>query len=324
MRVIIYLFIFFVIIQHAYSQETVIRFSHVVSENSPKGKAAVFFKNLVEEKSNGKIKVYIYPRGILFDDITVVNALKNNLVQMAAPSFSKLSFFVSDFQVFDIPFLFSDIYTLHRAYNGKVGELLKKKAFKKGIRVLAFWDNGFKHITNNGKAIRLPEDMKGLRFRTMGSNILNYQFMVAGAKPYVKAFSNLKNLMEEGVLDGQENTFSNIYYQKLYTVQDYMTVSKHGYLGYAVIVSEKFWNSLSQDFRDIILDAMQKATLYEYNLAIKDNEYSYEMIKLEAKNMKIITLSDNLISKWKSFYKNYENTFKSVISGEILEEIGNL
>ncbi|UOD34431.1 DctP family TRAP transporter solute-binding subunit [Deferribacteraceae bacterium V6Fe1] len=304
--------------------EIIIKFSHVVSEDSPKGKAVIYFKNLVEKKSEGRISVQIFPRGILFDDITVVEALKNNIVQMAAPSFSKLSFYVKDFQLFDIPFLFKNIYSIHRVYSGDIGEMLKKKSEDNGIKVLAFWDNGFKHITNNSKVIKLPNDMKGLKFRTMGSDILNYQFSLAGAKPYTKSFSNLKSLLEEGVIDGQENTFSNIYYQKMYEAQKYMTVSKHGYLGYAVITSLKFWDSINKELQDIILEALEVSTHYEYKLAIEDNERSFEMIKLESKDLKIHYINDDDMALWVGFYKKYQEKFKNVISQEILKELDNL
>ncbi|MBZ4672583.1 DctP family TRAP transporter solute-binding subunit [Deferribacterales bacterium Es71-Z0220] len=302
----------------------VIKFSHVVSENSPKGKAVLYFKNLVEKKSDGRISVQIFPRGVLFDDITVVEALKNDIVQMAAPSFSKLSFYVKDFQLFDIPFLFKNIYSIHRAYSGNIGEILKRNSEGNGIKVLAFWDNGFKHITNNSKVIKLPNDMKGLKFRTMGSDILNYQFSLAGAKPYTKSFSNLKSLLEEGVIDGQENTFSNIYYQKMYEVQRYLTVSKHGYLGYAVITSMKFWNSIDKELQDIILEALEISTHYEYKLAIEDNERSFEMIKLEAKDLEIHYIDDKNRALWVKFYKRYHEKFTNVISQEILKELDNL
>lgn len=307
----------------AFGAEIVIKFSHVVSEQSPKGKAALYLKNLVEKKSNGRIEIQIFPRGILFDDITVVEALKKNIVQLAAPSFSKLSFYESDFQVFDMPYIFENLSDVHRTYFGKIGDILSDKSLDKGIKVLAFWDNGFKNITNNKKVIKHPLDMAGMKFRIMGGDILSYQFILSGAKPYTKSFSNLGNILSEGVLDGQENTFSNIYYQRLFSYQKFLTVSRHGYLGYGLITSSRFWDSLSETDRKLLEECMADATFYEYEVAEKDNVDSFNMLKIN-NDIDIYELSVDETVRWKDFYRSHMDIFVRGISKQIIDEVEKL
>ena len=316
------MFVFLVCV--AFAEDITIKFSHVVSENSPKGKAALYLKNLVEKRSNGRIKIEIFPRGILFDDIAAVEALSKNIIQLAAPSFSKLSLYEPDFQVFDLPYIFEDISDVHRAYFGKIGEILTKKGGKKGIKILAFWDNGFKHLTNNKKVIKHPLDMGGMKFRIMGGGILSSQFILAGAQPHTKSFSNLKNILSEGILDGQENTFSNIYHQELFLSQRFLTVSKHGYLGYALITSEKFWNSLNEDDRVILEESIFEATFYEYEIASKEDKDSFNLLKINSDFMKIYELSMEETVQWKAFYGGYMDIFKKNISQEIIQEVEKL
>lgn len=316
--------VFVSLICNVFAESITIKFSHVVSESSPKGKAAIYLKNLVEKKTNGRIKIQIFPRGILFDDITAVEALSKDIIQLAAPSFSKLSFYEPDFQVFDLPYIFENISDVHRAYFGKIGEILNKKGSEKGLKILAFWDNGFKNLTNNNKVIKHPLDMNNMKFRIMGGSILNYQFILAGAKPYTKSFSNLGNLLSEGVLDGQENTFSNIYYQNLFLFQKFLTVSRHGYLGYALITSQKFWNSLTKNDRQILEECISDATFYEYEIAEKENMDSFNMLKINSDFIEIYELSIDETVQWKIFYKKYMDIFKKNISEEMFKEAEKL
>lgn len=321
-KILIIIYIFFVFTTYSYS-ETIIRFSHVVSTDSPKGIAIERFKTELEKISSGKIKVLIYPNGTLFDDIPVIDALKKNIVQMAAPSFSKFSGKISDFQVFDIPFLFNNIEELHKFYRSKAVEILHREAEEYGIKILDFWDNDFKHITCRNRLIKKPEDLKGLKVRTMGSDILNTQFKLTGATPYTYPFSNLKHILEEGLIDCQENTFNNIYSQKLYLNQRYLTISAHGYLGYAVVISKKFWSSLIDIERSHILEALKKTTEFEKNLAQKKNHTDYFRLT-NNKNIKVYKLSPEEKEYWKSFYKKHKTDFTKFLSAEMIKELENM
>jgi len=214
-----------------FSADYVLKFSHVVSPNTPKGKAADFFAKRLEELSGGRIDVQVYPNSQLYKDKAVLKALKLNSVQMACPSFSKFGRFVPQLALFDLPFLFKDMAHVHRVQDSEVGDKLKNMVTKKGYVALDFWDNGFKELTSSKKAILWPKDAKGQKFRIMSSKVLEAQFKVVGANPQMMPFSEVYSALQQGVIDGQENTISNIYTKKFYEVQKYMTMSNHGYLG---------------------------------------------------------------------------------------------
>ncbi|MCX8083365.1 MAG: DctP family TRAP transporter solute-binding subunit [Calditerrivibrio sp.] len=303
--------------------ETVIRFSHVVSPDSPKGMAVEYFKKDLEKTSQGKIKVLIYANGILFDDIPIIRALEKNIVQMAAPSFSKFSDKIRDFQVFDIPFLFTDEDHFRSFCRSRITDILEKQAENHGIIILDFWENGFKQITCRDKLIKTPQDLKGLRVRTMGSQILNSQFSLAGALPFTYPFSSLKHLLAEKIIDCQENTFNNIYSQKLHEYQKYITLSNHGYLGYAVVISKKFWNNLTQNERTLIQDSLKKATEFEKSITQNLNYIDYFRLKSNNKVV-IYELSPSEKKIWEDFYRKHKQIFYNHLSAEIQKELENM
>lgn len=316
---VISLILFILVYKFSYS-ETIIRFSHVVSVDSPKGIAVEKFKTELEKISSGRLKVLIYPEGTLFDDIPVIEALKKNIVQMAAPSFSKFSDKIRDFQVFDIPFLFNNIKDIHNFYNSKAISILNRETENFGLKILDFWDNDFKHITCSKRLIKKPEDLKGLKVRTMGSDILNAQFKIVGAMPYTYPFGSLKHILEEGLIDCQENTFNNIYSQKLYNSQKYLTVSSHGYLGYAVVISKKFWESLSGEEKKLIKEALKKTTAYERELAQRKNFTDFFRLSHNS-NLVVHKLSEEEKVYWITFYKRHKNLFLNYLSSEMAKEL---
>ncbi len=208
-----------------------LKFSHVVSENTPKGQAAKFFEKRLEELSKGAIDVQVYPSSQLYGDKAVLKAIRMDSVQMACPSFSKFGKIVPQLALFDLPFLFKDINHLHRVQDGAVGDKLKAMVTKKGIVALDFWDNHFKQLSSSKKALINPSDAKGQKFRIMSSKVLEEQFKAVGANPQMMPFSEVYSGLQQGVIDGQENTLSNIYTKKFYEVQTDLTVTNHGYLG---------------------------------------------------------------------------------------------
>ena len=242
------------------SADFTLKFSHVVSENTPKGKAALFFEKRLEELSKGKIDVQVYPSSQLYKDKAVLKAIRLDSVQMACPSFSKFGKIVPQLALFDLPFLFKDIDHLHRVQDSQVGTKLKAMVTKKGFVALNFWDNHFKQLTSSKKALIKPSDAKGQKFRIMSSKVLEAQFKAVGANPQMMPFSEVYSGLQQGVIDGQENTNSNIYTKKFYEVQTDLTVTNHGYLGYLVVMSKKFWNSLPKNLQENVVQAMNEAT----------------------------------------------------------------
>jgi len=279
-----------------------LKFSHVVSENTPKGKAAKFFEQRLEELSKGAIDVQVYPSKQLYNDKAVLKAIRLDSVQMAAPSFSKFGKIVPQLALFDLPFLFKDIDHLHRVQDGEVGTKLKEMVTKKGIVALNFWDNHFKQLSSSKKALISPEDAKGQKFRIMSSKVLEAQFQSVGANPQMMPFSEVYSALQQGVIDGQENTNSNMYTKKFYEVQTDISVTNHGYLGYLVVMSKKFWNKLPSNLQANVVQAMNEATDKEREYAEELNTKQFNLIKEYADKtgkLKIHVLTKAQIQKWR-------------------------
>jgi C4-dicarboxylate-binding protein DctP len=268
----------------------VIKFSHVVAPDTPKGKGSYRFKELAGKYTNGRVKVEVYPNSQLFKDKEEVEALQLGAVQMLAPSMAKFGpLGVREFEAFDLPYIFPDKTVLARAVNGPVGKMLLQKLEPKGIHGLAFWDNGFKIMTANRPLVK-PEDYLGQKLRIQSSKVLEAQMRALGAVPQILAFSEVYQAMQTGVVDGNENTPSNIYSQKMHEVQKYATLTNHGYIGYAVIVNAQFWDGLPADARAELERAMRETTDYVNAIAQKENDDAIAAIEA-AGTTKIVTLT---------------------------------
>jgi len=261
----------------------VLKFSHVVAPNTPKGKGADKFKELAEKYTNGKVKVEVYANSTLYKDKEELEALQLGAVQMLAPSNSKFGpIGVKDFEVFDLPYLLPNKAALRKVTDGPIGKGMLKKLETKGMVGLAYWDNGFKEMSAN-KPLRMPEDYKGLKFRIQSSKVLEAQFRALGAIPQVMAFSEVYQALQTGVVDGQENTPSNMFTQKFHEVQKYTALTNHGYIGYVVVVNKKFWDDLPADIRGQLEKAMAEATVYSNEISEKENAESLDDIKKSGK-----------------------------------------
>ncbi len=283
--------------------EYTLKFSHVVSPNTPKGKAADFFEKRLEELSGGKIDVQVYPSSQLYTDGAVVKALRLDSVQMAAPSFSKFGKIVPQLALFDLPFIFKDIDHLHRVQDGEVGTALKDMVTAKGIVALDYWDNGFKQFTSSKKALINPEDAEGQKFRIMSSKVLEEQMKSVGGNPQMMPFSEVYSGLQQGVIDAAENPISNIWTKKFHEVQSHLTISDHGYLGYLVVMSKKFWNSLPADLQANVKQAMKEATAKERQWAQELNDSQFDLIKEYAAKtgkLEIYTLTDEQKAAWRN------------------------
>ena len=268
----------------AWAEPIVIKFSHVVAVDTPKGKAADFFKKRADELTAGKVKVEVYPNSQLYKDKEEMEALQLGAVQMLAPSLAKFGpLGVKEFEVFDLPYIFDGYDDLHKVTNGPVGKKLLGKLEPKGILGLAFWDNGFKVFSSN-KPIKTPEDFKGQKMRIQSSKVLDAQMRALGVLPQVMAFSEVYQALQTGVVDGTENPPSNLYTQKMHEVQKYVRVSNHGYLGYAVIVNKKFWEGLPADVRGQLDKAMAESTDYANKIAKEENDLSLDEVRKSGKS----------------------------------------
>lgn len=263
----------------AFAEPIVIKFSHVVAPDTPKGKGAAKFEELAELYTNGAVDIQVYPNSQLYKDKEELEALQLGAVQMLAPSLAKFGpLGVQDFEVFDLPFMFDGYDSLHRVTKGEVGKMLLAKLEDKGITGLAYWDNDLKIMSANSP-LYVPDDFLGLKMRIQSSKVLEAQMNALGAVPQVMAFSEVYQALQTGVVDGTENPPSNMYTQKMYEVQKYATLSRHGYLGYAVIVNKKFWDELPAEVRDGLGKAMDEATDYANGIAKAENDAAIESMK---------------------------------------------
>ncbi|MDP3511608.1 MAG: TRAP transporter substrate-binding protein [Sulfuritalea sp.] len=261
----------------------VIKFSHVVAADTPKGKASEFFAKKAAELTKGKVKVEVYANSALYKDKEEMEALQLGAVQMLAPSLAKFGpLGAKEFEAFDLPYIFDNTAELHKITQGPVGASLLAKLEPKGIKGLAFWDNGFKSFSAN-KPLKSPADFKGLKMRIQSSKVLESQMRALGALPQVMAFSEVYQALQTGVVDGTENPHSNLYTQKMHEVQKHMTLTEHGYLGYAVITNKKFWDGLPGDVRGQLEQAMKEATVYANGIAKAENDGALEKIKASGK-----------------------------------------
>ena len=261
------------------AEPIIIKFSHVVAPDTPKGRAAEHFKKLAESASHGRVKVEVYPNSQLYKDREEMEALQLGAVQMLAPSLSKFGpLGARAFELFDLPYIFPNKETLHRVMDGDIGKKLFGMLDAKGLTGLGFWDNGFKQMSSN-KPMHSVEDFKGLKMRIQSSKVIEAYMKALGANPQVMAFSEVYSALQQGVVDGTENPLSNLYTQKMNEVQKHVTLSDHGYLGYAVIVNKAFWAGLPADLRATLEKAMQESTAFERKIAQEENDEALANIK---------------------------------------------
>ena len=293
-------------------ERLVIRFSHVVGEDTPKGLAARKFASLMKERSDGYIEVQVFPNSILYKDGEEMEALSNNDIQMIAPATSKVTKIVPEWSVIDLPFAFDSYEEVHAYIKGKTGQKMVSKLDQQGLVMLGMWDNGFKQLTNRDYPIKQPADVNGLNMRIMPSDIIEQQFQLFGASAMKLDFNNVFQSLDEGVIDAQENTMSNITSKSLHNRQQYLTVSNHGYLGYVLLMNKQFWGELPDDVRLLIEDTLSEVTEWQQGIAQQLNEQ--ELSKLEECDcIQIYHLSDEEKQQWEDaftpVYDYYQNRF---------------
>ncbi|WP_028595013.1 DctP family TRAP transporter solute-binding subunit [Paenibacillus assamensis] len=257
----------------------VIKFNHVVAENTPKGLAAERFAKLVRERLSDRVEVQVYPNGILYSDKHELDALSRGDIQMIAPSFSNLTNAFPSWKAFDLPFAFPNQQAVDEALQGEIGKQLLGELTNANMKGISFWNNGFKQVTSAQRPLIHPADFAGQTFRILPSEVLEQQFHAFGAQTSMMPFTEVYHSVVRGDVDGQENTISNIYSKRLYQVQRYMTISNHGYLGYAVIVNRSFWEGLPADIRRELELILAETTEWNRVLAQQLNDQQLMHIK---------------------------------------------
>jgi C4-dicarboxylate-binding protein DctP len=299
----------------------VIKFSHVVAENTPKGQMANKFKELVDQRLAGKVEVEVYPNSQLFGDNKVLQAMLLGDVQMAAPSLSKFKSYTKKLQLFDLPFLFKDMEAVERFQQSEAGQELLNSMRKRGLVGLGYIHNGLKQLSSS-KPLKVPADASGLKFRIMTSDVLAAQFEAVDAAPLKKPFSEVFTLLQTKAIDGQENTWSNIYSKKFFEVQPYITESNHGLLDYMVVTSAEFWMDLPDDIRGEVKKALDEAILFGNQVAAQKAIDDRQKI-LDSGRSELITLSTEARAQWVEVMKPVWKQFEGDIGKELIDAAYN-
>jgi C4-dicarboxylate-binding protein DctP len=302
----------------ALAQPMVIKFSHVVAEATPKGQGALKFKEAAERLLPGKVQVQVFPSSQLFGDAKEMEAVLLGDVQFIATSLSKFDRYTKKLQVFDLPFLFDDIDAVDRFQHSAQGKALLDSMVSKGFKGLGYWHNGMKQLSSDKDQLRRPEDVKGLKFRIQQSDVLEAQFRALGANPQKMAFSEVYQALQTGVVDGQENTWSNIYSQKFYEVQKTIAQTNHGVIDYMVLTNAGWWNKLPADVRKGLQEAMDEATAYANKLAGEINERDRKRI-LEAGKAKVQELSKDDVAAWRKAMHPVWKKFEGEIGKDLID-----
>ncbi len=301
----------------ASAEPIVIKYSHVVTDTTPKGKAALKFKELAEKAFPGKIEVQVFPNSQLFGDGKEMEALLLGDVHIIAPALAKFSKYTSKLQVFDLPFLFDDIEAVDRFQASAKGQSLLDSMTGKGIKGLSYMHNGMKQLSAS-KPIRLPADVKGLKFRIQPSEVIETQFKTLAANPQKLAFAEAYQALQTGVVDGQENTWSNIYTQKFHEVQDTILESNHGVIDYMVVVNAGWWSKLPADVRQGLTKAMNESVKYGNQNAFEEADDFRKKI-VDANKAKVVKLNAGELTAWRQAMKPVWAQFAGDIGQDVID-----
>ncbi|MCM2131104.1 TRAP transporter substrate-binding protein [Larsenimonas rhizosphaerae] len=304
-------------ITQAQAEQIVIKFSHVVADSTPKGQGALMFQKLVKERLGDKVRVEVYPNSSLYGDGKEMEALLLGDVQMLAPSLAKFDKYNKQLQIYDLPFLFKDINAVDRFQHSPEGKQLLTSMQDKGVLGLGYWHNGMKQLSAN-KKLQDPRDARGLKFRVQSSNVLEEQFKAVRAIPRKMSFSEVYQGLQTGVVNGAENPWSNIYSQKFYEVQDYITESNHGLLDYMLITNAKFWNGLPDDVRSELDDIVEEVTTAVNEEAKQINDSDRQKI-IDAGTTTVIQLTPEQRNEWREAMKPVWKEFEGDIGKDLID-----
>lgn len=306
--------------QTGLNERIVMKFSHVVAENTPKGLAAEHFARLVKERSNDKVEIQVFPNAQLYSEKDEAEALQRGDIHLIAPTFSNMSKIDSAWLVMDLPYVFADQAAVDAALQGKIGQRLFQRLEQNDMEGLAFWNNGFKQMTSNRGPLLTPEDFQGQTFRIMPSAVLEAQFRHMGATTITAPFNEVYQLLHDGKADGQENTISNIFSKRVYQVQNYLTLSDHGYLGYSVVANRSFWLALPEDIRYILTEALKETG--EWMSAEMERVHKEQLAQLEAMGgIQIHRLTEKEKEAWRASLQGVYDQFRSDIGAEMADEV---
>lgn len=305
----------------AYAQQPIlIKFSHVAAIDTPKGQAAEYFKQQLEKRTKGRVKVEVFPNSTLYKDKEELEALQMGSVQMLAPVAGKFGpAGVKEFEAFDLPYIFPNEQALHRVTRGPIGASLLKKLEPRGMVGLSYWDAGFRVLSSN-KPIRTPEEARGQKIRINSSKVNQAIIKAIGGLPQTMAFSEVYQALQTGVVDGADGNLSNLYTQKQYEVQKHITLTSHTYSGYVVVMNKAFWEKLPADIKTEVTAAMKEASEYNDKVAEEDEAKSLAAIKASGKSVVHIPSADEK-TRWIKALAPVQDELAPRIGKELIDAI---
>jgi C4-dicarboxylate-binding protein DctP len=322
MKNLIRILLTFFVAASTFAEPITIKFSHVTSENSPKGKGAILFQKLVEERLAGRLRLEVYHNASLYSDGDELQALINNDVQFLAPSLSKFGSYTDQFAIFDLPFMFKDVKALQKFWRRQAGTDLLNAVSNRDIVGLAFWSNGMKQMISL-QPIEVPGDARGVSFRIQNSETIKKQFETLGANPIPMAFSKSFQALKDGTVSATENTWSNFYGQNYHTVQEYVTETNHGVLAYMLVTNRTFWSSLPFDVKVELTNIIDEVTAYVNKEANEINMQARTAI-LASNEVKLLMLDEAKRAQWQAAFEPFYDLVLGNIDASILRTARNV
>jgi len=306
-------------ISHA-QEPILIKFSHVAAIDTPKGRAAEHFKEQLEKRTKGRVKVEVFANSTLYKDKEELEALQLGSVQMLAPVAGKFGpAGVKEFEAFDLPYIFPDEEALHRVTRGPIGASLLKKLESRGMVGLGYWDAGFRVLSSN-KPIRTPEEAKGQKIRINSSKVNQAIIKAIGGLPQTMAFSEVYQALQSGVVDGTDGNLANLYTQKQYEVQKHITLTRHTYSGYVVVMNKAFWDKLPADIKTEVAAAIKESVAFNDKVAEEDEAKAIAAIKASGKST-VHTPSAEEKARWVKALMPVQDELAPRIGKELIDAI---
>jgi tripartite ATP-independent transporter DctP family solute receptor len=296
-----------------------IKFASANQKGHPQVEGMEKFADLLKESSDGKITIRLFPGGVLGGDVQTLSAVQGGTVEMSVMNAGLLAGLAKDYVIVDLPYLFDSPQQADAVMDGPVGEKLLSELPEKGLVGLAFWELGFRNLTNNQRPINKVEDIAGLKIRVLQSPIFIDVFSALGANPVPMPYTELYTALETGAVDGQENPLSNILSSKFFEVQDHLTLTQHVYNPQIVVISKKFWDQLNADEQKLIEDAAKQARDYQREVSRKQAEQALAEVKNEG--MQVTELPPEEIAKLREMMQPVIEKHSKEVDPALMEQL---
>lgn len=296
-----------------------IKFGLGLAEDSPQALSVYYFGEILEQRSDGRIEVNVFPNSQIGDDLQMMNALQSGTLEMTYPSSSPATSIVPALQLFDLPFLFPTPEDADAVLDGEIGQEMLDAFDGSGITALVFAENGYRQLTNSQHTVESPEDVAGLAVRVMENPIQVTIWEALGANPTAMAFGEVFSALEQGVVDGQENPWSTIYTSRFDEVQDYGSETRHVYTPFVMTIGEEFFEGLSEDDQTLIREAAVQSRDYQRQISREYDTFAKE--ELASRGMEVTELSDEQVAVFQEAVQPVYEQWRDEIGGDLIDRV---